>query len=291
MLSKNNVYIVGELVEVKDLRQIQYGADNKNAVSASIVVKCILGNQENLIEARSFVGELTKSGAINKNYATILNLKDMLNQRVVISGGTLQSDRFWSANSQQLINTTRVNFNLIRLANSKETEDKATFEFGGFVYSPLVEMLDENNDVKYYQMSVAQANYKEDNMFIVNFIVDRDNAAAINSIQNNYTQFSTIEINGVLQTIVTQRTETTPVAFGEPIVKTYNNVDKKYVITGGTDVITGEGEYTEEAMANLINAYKAEGANIQNKANSATNTSATPAAAPKAKKSALAGLI
>jgi hypothetical protein len=291
LLTKNNVYIVGELVEVKDFRTLQYGADNKNAVSANIIIKCNLGEQENLIEARTFISEMTSKGTVNKNYNTILNINNWLNKRVVISGGQLISDRFWAANSQQLINSTRVNFNLIREARKDENVDKATFEFGGFVYSPLAEVCDENGNTKYYQMTLGQSNYKEDNMFTVNFIVDKDNIGAINSISNHYEQYATVEISGLLQTIVTQSVKETPVAFGEPVVKTYNNVDKKYIITGGSEVITGEGEYTEEVLKNLLTAYKEEAASIQAKANSTDTKTSTPGAAPKAKKSSLAGLI
>lgn len=291
LLTKNNVYIIGELVEVKDFRILQYGSENKNAVSATVIIKCDLGEQENLIEARTFISELTSKGTVNKNYENICNIEKLLNERVVISGGNLQSDRFWAANSQQLINSTRVNFNLIRKARKDEDTDKATFEFGGFVYTPLQEVLDENNDTKYYQMTVGQSNYKEDNMFTVNFIVDKDNIAAIKSIQENYEQYTTIEINGVLQTIVTQSVKETPVAFGEPVVKTYNNVDKKYIITGGCEVVTGEGEYTEDVLKNLLTAYKEEAASIQAKANSTDTKTSTPSAAQKAKKSSLAGLI
>jgi hypothetical protein len=291
LLTKNNVYIVGELVEVKDFRTLQYGADNKNAVSATVVIKCNLGEQENLIEARTFISEMTSKGTVNKNYSTIMDIESLLNERVVISSAQLVSDRFWAANSQQLINTTRVNFTLIRKARAAETEDKATFEFGGFVYTPLQEVLDENQDTKYYQMTLGQANYKGDNMFTVNFIVDKDNIAAIKSIQENYEQYATVEISGVLQTIVTQSTKETPVAFGDPVVKTYNNVDKKYIITGGSEVVTGEGEYTEEVLKNLLTTYKEEAASIQAKASSADTKTSTPSAAPKAKKSSLAGLI
>jgi hypothetical protein len=291
LLTKNNVYIVGELVEVKDFKTLQYGADSKNAVSATVVIKCNLGEQENLIEARTFISELTSKGTVNKNYTNILNIENLLNERVVISGGQLVSDRFWAANSQQLINSTRINFNLIRKANLKEMEDKATFEFGGFVHTPLQEVLDADGNTKYYSMTLGQSNYKEDNMFTVNFIVDKDNVAAIRSIQDNYEQYSTVEISGILQTIVTQIKKETQVAFGDPVVKVYNNVDKKYVITGGSEVVTGEGEYTEEDLKRLLTAYKEEGSSIQAKANSTDTKTSTPSAAPKAKKSSLAGLI
>lgn len=292
LLNKNNAYIIGEMVEVKDFRKLTYGADEKEAVSATIVIKCILEGKENLIEARTFISKLTSKGIENKNYATILNINDMLNKRVVISQGQLQSERFWSSNSQQLINSTKINFNLIRLARQAENEDKATFEFGGFVTRPLVEVCDEDSNVKHYQITLGQANYKEDNMFEVNFIVEKENAKAIKVIDANYEAGKTVEINGICKTIVTQNTVKTEVAFGDPVVKTYTNVDKKFIITGGSEPITGdEGEYTDEVINRLVAAYRTSGEEIQNAKKDASNTTTPVASKEKAKKSSLAGLI
>ena len=162
--TKNNVYLVGELVEVKDFKEGFYG-DNVNYVAATVVIKSMVNDQELLTEARTFINELKKDGTPNKNYSVVKNIQSMLNKRVVISGATLKGERFWSSRTNQLANAVRVNFNLIRLASTKDKEDTVTFEFGGFVTRPLQEVVDENNVVKFYQITLGQANYKEDNMF------------------------------------------------------------------------------------------------------------------------------
>ena len=294
VLNKNNVYLVGELVEVKDFREGTYSGD-KNFVSATVVIKSIVDDQELLTEARTFVNELKKDGQPNKNYATIKNINSWLNKRVVISGASLNGERFWSARTSQLVNAVRVNFNLIRLASANDKEDKATFEFGGFVTRPLTEVVDENGNTKYYQITLGQANYKEDNMFECTFTVDKDNIGAARAIEDKYVSGSTVEINGACRTIVTVVEKETEVAFGAPQVKKFNNVDKKFVILGGSEVITGEGEYTEDIIARLVAAYNAEAKEIQSKASSnekataSANSNAAPK--PKAKSSSLAGLI
>ena len=294
VLNKNNVYLVGELVEVKDFREGTYSGD-KNFVSATVVIKSIVDDQELLTEARTFVNELKKDGQPNKNYATIKNINSWLNKRVVISGASLNGERFWSARTSQLVNAVRVNFNLIRLASANDKEDKATFEFGGFVTRPLTEVVDENGNTKYYQITLGQANYKEDNMFECTFTVDKDNIGAARAIEDKYVSGSTVEINGACRTIVTVVEKETEVAFGAPQVKKFNNVDKKFVILGGSEVITGEGEYTEDIIARLVAAYNAEAKEIQSKAssNEKATASANSNAAPKtkAKSSSLAGLI
>lgn len=287
--NKNTVYIIGEMVEVKDFREITYGSDNKEAISATIVVKCNIAEKENLIEARTFVSRFTSKGTENKNYTNIKNIENFLNKRVVISQGQLQSDRFWSPNSQQLVNSTKINFNLIRLARNSETEDKATFEFGGFVTRALTEICDEEGNVRHYQITLAQANYKEDNMFEVTFVVDKENMKAVKVIEDNYEAGTTVEISGVCQTIVTQRTVTSEVAFGEPVTKTYTNADKKFVITGGSEPIEDEGKYSEEIIKNLIEAYGKSGREIQNAKKESTGAKTAPSTKPK--KSSLAGLI
>ena len=289
--NKNNVYLVGELVEIKDFKEGFYG-DNLNYVSATVVIKSIVNDQELLTEARTFINELKKDGTPNKNYSVIKNIQNMLNKRVVISGATLKGERFWSTKTNQLVNSVRVNFNLIRLASSRDNEDIVTFEFGGFVTRPLQEVVDENNVVKYYQITLGQANFKEDNMFEVSFTVDADNEKAARAIENMYEAGVTVEISGVCRTIVNVVEKTTEVAFGDPIVKKYNNVDRKFVITSGSEVITGEGEYTADVIDRLVAAYKAEGKEIQSKAsNAATDSSVSNAPKPRSKNSSLAGLI
>ena len=293
LLNKNSVYLVGELVEVKDFREGTHSG-NKNYVSATVVIKSVVGDQELLTEARTFVNELKTDGNPNKNYTTIKNIDSMLNKRVVISGASLKGERFWSPRTNQLVNSVRTNFNLIRLAGANDKEDKATFEFGGFVTRPLQEVLDENGNVRYYQITLGQATYKEDNMFECTFTVAADNVAAARAIEDKYVAGATVEISGVCQTIVTVIEKETEVAFGDPVIKKYNNVDKKFVILGGSEVISGEGEYTEDVIDRLVAAYNAEGKEIQAKASSTEKASASATSAqpkPKAKSSSLAGLI
>ena len=223
-----------------------------------------------------------------------VNIDELLNKRVVVSGATLQGTRFWSAKTNQLVPSTKYNFNIIRPAKTDD-KDTATFSFSGFVYKPLTERTDADNNVEYYQMSLAQANYKEDGMHVVDFIVDKDNLKAIQVIESKYEQGSTIEIFGICKNIVTNVTKTEETAFGEPITRILPRSDKKLVITQGKEPIIGEGEYTIEDIKRLNAAFIAEGEQIKNKAVNtasapATNNASSPAK-PMSKKSALAGLI
>lgn len=292
LLKENECYIVGTLVEVKELKEVLFGPNkDKEGVSAKIVVKSVVNDVENLIELTTFISKVTKAGTINKNYNTILGLNDLLNTRVVVSGATIESERFWAKNTNQLVQSTKYRFNIIRPASSAQTEDKAEFKFGGFVYRELAEKLDENGEIMYYQFSLAQANYKEDNIFIVDFVVPKNNLAAVNAIQKMYEQGATVEVSGICQNVVSISTTTEDVAFGDPIVRTHTRTDRKLIITSGQQPITGEGEYTIDSIKALNEAYTREGIAIKDKASASANDATQETVNKPSKKSALAGLI
>jgi hypothetical protein len=256
----------------------------------------MINEEENVFSLSAFCNKINNDGSTNKNYNKLVNIKELVGRRVVISGARLVGDRFWSKQNNQLVPAQKFDFSMIREASDKENEDKAEFEFSGFVVRELAEKTDAEGNLLYYQMTIGQATYKEDNMFMLDFIVEKDNVAAARAIENAYPQFATVSIHGVCRNIVTTTTVQEESLFGEPIVKVYTRNDKKLVITGGDQPITGEGEYTEEHITALNKAYVAEGEAIKAKAMNADNAPAASAAttsAPKTvnKKSALAGMF
>ena len=222
-----------------------------------------------------------------------LKEKDLLNERVVISGASLAGNRFWSPRTEQLVAATKINFNLINKATSVQTEDKAEFKFGGFVLRELAEKLDAEGNLEYYTITIAQANYSENDMMEVQFTLPKDNIAAVNAIQARYEQGTTVLINGVCQTIVTTHSTTEETMFGEAQTRVSVRSDKKFIIVGGKEPIVGEGEYTVEAIKALNAAYVKSGEKIKQDSlgsNSKAESAPEQQKAPS-KKSALAGLI
>lgn len=296
MLDTNSCYFIGELVEVKRLTEGTFEREGNTIpyVAASIILKCNIKGTENLIQLENFTSSLKKDGTPNKNYNTIVNLHDMLNKRVVVSGSSLSGERFWSGRNEQLVPATKINFNIINLANRAQVEDKAEFKFGGFVYRALSEKNDTDGNLLYYVISLAQAKFKETDMFEVQFTVAKDSFAIAQSIRDAYEQGATVEIKGNISNIVSIQNITEEVDFGEPQVRTVTRSDKHFFITGGNKPIYGEGEYTVEAITALVKAYAVSGAKIKDDAlKSTSKTEAAPAevkAAPS-KKAALAGLI
>jgi len=298
MLNTNSCYFIGELVEVKRLTQGTFEREGQEIpyVSASIILKCVIRGEENLIQLENFTPALKKDGTPNKNYNTIVNINDMLNKRVVVSGASLSGERFWSTKNNQLVPVTKINFNIINLASRNQTEDKAEFKFGGFVYRELAEKNNEEGELQYYTITLAQANYKEDNMFEIQFTVAKDNFTAAQHIREYYEQGATVEIKGEISNLVSVQTITEEVDFGEPTIRTVTRSEKHFYITGGNKPIVGEGEYSAEAIAALVKAYAISGAKIKEdalKSTSKTEAAGTPAEAKGApsKKAALAGLI
>ena len=57
LLRTNNCYFVGTLVEVKDHKELTYGPENKEAVAATIVLKCVLGEGDNAKNENNFIYE------------------------------------------------------------------------------------------------------------------------------------------------------------------------------------------------------------------------------------------
>mgnify|MGYP003497735368 FL=1 len=167
----NKCYFVGELVEVKDHRLTSY--TNKRtgapveAISTTIVVKCMINDEENVFALSAFCNKINNDGSTNKNYNKLVNVKELVGRRVVISGARLVGDRFWSKQNEQLVPAQKFDFSMIREASDKETEDKAEFEFSGFVVRELAEKCDSEGNLLYYQMTIGQATYKEDKTNVI----------------------------------------------------------------------------------------------------------------------------
>ena len=120
MLSKvNNCYVVGELVEIKNKNEGSYTNKDGNPVeyvSADIVVKSVLDINGEKVEVtnelRNFTKKYRNDGAVNANYKDIVNIESLLNQKVVISGASLEGTRFWSARTNSLVQVQNITSDL-----------------------------------------------------------------------------------------------------------------------------------------------------------------------------------
>lgn len=242
----NKVFVVGVLQEVST--RVGKDRNNQDYIAGSFVVK----SGENHIEFKFYSGKLTQKGVLSQRYTRYEQLEGMLNQKVSVNG-TIDSRAFYKASDGQIIPFNELNAGFVNIAKDAD-EDKANFEFSGFVRNPLYERRDSKDEVISYEIEVAQANYKEDGLNVVKFTVPNDQKIRA-FVHDNYKKGYTIAISGDIIYTVEQNTVTEEVAFGDPIVKTFTNTRKNYLIRGGKEVILGEAAYQADDISNLEKGY------------------------------------
>lgn len=247
----NKIYVVGTLKTVEARRDQK---DGKNYIGGKFTVQVGPESDNNIIEMKFYSNELTTEGKANKRYSNYNNLESMLNRRVVVSG-ELNGRAFYQASQGQVIHFNEVNAGFINLAKDTDA-DVATFEFSGFVSKPLYERRDKNENIVAYEIEISQANYNGENMRTIRFTVDKDSLKMQQSIQNYYTKNTTVAISGEIRYIKSMVEKVEEVAFGDALVKKFENVLKTFVITGGKNPIVGDAAYTPAQISTLEAAYQ-----------------------------------
>lgn len=273
-MKKNDVFIVGTLVNVKtDVRT----SDGKNYISGKISVKVVLNGVENIIDASIFAYEKTKEGADSKMFKTYAGLESMLNKRVRVTG-SLGEGAIVDQSTGDVRHFNQINARFINPAYTTDTEDKATFEYSGFVTKSLFERKDKEDNLLGYRIEVAQANWNDDNCIVVRFDVDKDDIRKAETISAHYLPGATVEFQGVLTSVTTMETKTVEADFGEPIVKVFPKTEKAYTIVSGNLPLdeNDENAYSEAFKRQLVAAYKQADVDRVEKARNSATTDSTP---------------
>lgn len=295
----NKLYVTGTLVEVRSIKESTFmdkEGKEQPYVSTKIVVKYVENDNEHLIELDSFTKKYKADGGESKLYPRILDIEKFLNKRVTITNSadftncTINGNRFWSAAKKEVVNSIKFNFLSIREAFKNEP-DSATFDFGGFVYQELQHKEDEDGNLEYYTLQIAQPNYNNSTLSVIPFVIEKDNSMAARTIQNNYKRFSTVQINGILKTKTVERKAEAvleEIAFGEAVERTLPPITfKQLVITGGSKPAAGDLAFTEEEIKQLLIAYKEEENKIKTEGENADKEEAKPVAKAAAKSSGI----
>lgn len=244
----NKIYVIGNLAQVKDTRNGD--KDGIPWVAGTAVVTS--GDSE--IEFKYYASAKTQKGTENSRFANYVTLSDRIGERVKVNGEI--NGRVWYNEGQgQVINFNELSAGFFN--TPKPTEgDVATFEFSGFVTKPLYERYNKDEELIAYEMEIAQANYAGNNLQIIRFTVDKNNPQIVSAIESSYTKGTTVAINGEIRYEVTIEEKTEEVAFGDPIVKKYQNTRKSFIITGGKQPLIDEGiAYTPAQIAALQSTY------------------------------------
>jgi len=245
----NKIYIIGTLSQVKDTR-----SGDKDGIPW-IAGTAVVTSGDNEFELKYYSSAKTQKGAENSRFSNYETLSDRVGERVKVNGEI--SGRNWFNEGQgQVIGFNELSAGFFNTPKPTES-DVATFEYSGFVTKPIYERFNKDEELVAYEMEIAQANYSGDNMQIIRFTIDKDNPKIISAIEKSYAKGVTVSINGIVRYEVITEEKVEEVAFGDPIVKKYQNTRKSFVITGGKQVIVDEGlAYSPTQIAKLESAYR-----------------------------------
>lgn len=255
MVKTNNVFIIGTLVDVKT--DVRTSSENKKYIGGKISVKCMINGTENVLDLRIFAMEKTKNNTDNKMFKSYSTLESLLGQRVRITG-SLSEGAMVDESTGDVRHFNQIEAKFINKAYSTDTEDKATFEYAGFVVRPIYERKDKEDNLLGYRIEVAQANYNDTNCVVVRFDISKDDTQKAAVIEANYIAGTTVEFNGTLGAVSTIETKTIEADFGEPTTKTYVKTEKTYSIVSGNLPLDADDEnaYAKPVIDTLIAAYK-----------------------------------
>jgi hypothetical protein len=280
----NKVYVVGILRDDFEIREGD--KDGQEYIGGNFKVEV---EEDNLIEFKFFSYRNTVAGARNKRYDNFKNIPNLAGQRVRING-ELAGRAFYLASQGQTISFNEVSPNFINIARN-EDENVATFEISGFVFTPLVERADKEDNIVSYDLEVGQANYSGEKMQLLRFNIEPSAKNIISSVREHYTKHSTIRFNGVIHYTPITETKTEEVEFGEAITKTFTSVRKQYLITGGkSPILTGEA-YTAEQIEKLTESYRDFLLSVEENAKNSVEVGETVSTPKEAKKSNVDSLI
>lgn len=255
VLKKNEVFIIGELVDVKT--DVRTNSENKTYIGGKISIKVMVNNVENIIDASIYANEKTKEGADSKMYKSYLTLDGMIGKRVRVTG-SLGEGSIVDPSTGDVRHFNQINAKFVNAAYSTDVEDKANFEYSGFVTRPIYERKDKEDNLLGYRIEVAQANWNDTNCMVVRFDLDKDDTQKAAVIEAHYVAGATVEFSGTLGAVSTVEVRTVEADFGDPITKTFAKTDKTYSIVSGNLPLASDDEraYNDAMIKTLVAAYK-----------------------------------
>lgn len=249
----NSIKIIGRLVD-SNLKIDRRKDNGAGFITGTITLQSVIEGETKKFEISLNANELTQKKEPNKLYVSYSKLPELVGKKIEVRG-EMRESRFWSNNSKQMLSSTKLRGRFVR--GVAETEnDMATFEFGGFVTSPLTEKKNKDNEIYRYDISVAQTDYSGNMLNVCTFHVKPTDREMIKGLQTAVQPGLTIRLNGNLdftETIVTTQAKAT---IGTGAIRTYTNKAHNLWLQGA-DLVTGDGVYSQEVERDLISAYKA----------------------------------
>lgn len=274
LLRTNAFKIIGTLADA----QVTFGNRKDNGAGYVSVDATIVSNIQgvsNEYKVGFYASQLTKDGKQSKLYDSYSKLPELKGRKVEIDG-ELRENRYFSTNLNQINSTQLLSGKFVK-GVVETTQDTATYSLGGFLVKTPVEKRNKKDEIYRYDVTLGQSNYNGDGMSMFVLHINPNDRDILSGVEGNYNVGDTVQFSGALVfkvETVTQEDENT--AFGAPIMRTFTNRQSNYYITGGTMPFQDERAYSEDVVASLIAAYKANDVKLQSAASTATPAAATP---------------
>lgn len=266
LLKSNSFRIVGKLEQV-ELETKVSKQTSATYISGNIVVSNEIDGKKCIYDISLYANELTNDKKPSQLFKTYSNLNMLVGKKVQIDG-SIRENRYFNTKAEQMVSSQQLSGKFIK-GVPENSVDCATWEVGGFVLTEPVEKANKDGEVYGYDISLAQANYREDNLCQFTFRADPTQTNIVNGIKS-YQAGDTIILKGKMyftEETVTVESDSEG-GFGEPIIRTYVNKQKNWYITGGSQVIRDNRSYANETIRNLVSAYKAKDAELIEQAKS-----------------------
>lgn len=285
LFNENSFHVVGRLASA-DIKVGNRQTDGGAYVSVDAIVSSVVDGQDNEYPVSFYANELTKDGKHSKLYDTYAKMNELIGKKVDVTG-SIRENRFWSANSSQLVSNQQLSGMWIK-GVVETTPDTGVFTLGGFLGRAVQEKRNKEDEIYRYDVVIGQSNYKGDNMSMFTLHINPNNREVVSGIESLYQVGDTVKLEGSLAFISETITKTEQVGFGKPVAKTYTNKQKNFYITGGSEPIQDERAYTADVIRSLKAAYDARDIELAQAQKTAEKTASTPVsnAAPVTKRQA-----
>jgi hypothetical protein len=273
----NNFKIVGKLVSA-DVKK-GFDKSGKSYVSTNAVIQNEVDGKLNTFEVNFYSGEMTRDNKVSQLYTKYVSLPELINKKVEVTG-ELKENRYWSSNLGQIVGSQQLSGRFVN-GVLDTVADVAEFEIGGFVVNELKEKVSKkDNSVYRYDVVIGQSNYNGDGMTAYTLHVNPTDVEIVRGVKS-YEAGMTVKVKGKLSFIETVSVvEDENKGFGESMARTFVNKQKNFFITAGSNPIQDETRYDGATISALINAYKANDAQLMTVASSNTTSAPTTSTAP-----------
>ena len=264
--AENKVFIEGILsennLEVKEYNKKNADGTTKKAeaIMGTVTIKVPFEDKTVVVKPKFFINKYKNDGNSNPVFEKLIKTKENLvsiaasneeeASRVRVSGADLRENIFVGRNGEIVSMTPQINASFLDIIKKEDFKPAANFTVE-FVIGQIIDEVDnegiETGRVKVVGIIPTYGN----NVQVLNFY--SGNANVKDAISQYWDKGNTVSAKGNLDFTVNTITKTIEMAFGDNEERTYTSTKNELIITGGSEPIDGEREFStseiEEACA------------------------------------------